>query len=49
MTLQQQTAAQDRAAPSFALDFACVRLISLMRASRADRVFGNSPFISLAS
>ena len=38
-----------RCTPSFDLDFACACLIALMRASRADRVDGNPPFVSLAS
>jgi hypothetical protein len=40
--------AHGRSAPIFDLDFACVCLISLMRASRADRVGGNAPFVSFA-
>ena len=42
-------AAHYRDAPSFPFDFACVCLISLMRARRADRVGGNAPFVSFAS
>ena len=36
-------------APLFDLNLACVCLISLMRASRADRVGGKAPLVSFAS
>ena len=41
--------AHGRCTQSFDLEFACVCLIALMRARRADRVGGNAPFVSFAS
>ena len=42
-------AGHGRLTASFAFDFACPCLISLMRTSRAERVCGNLPLVSFAS